>query len=96
MHNFYDQLRPDKRGERGRDTGKCEQAKALIEDRLLSPSSSGQELRVVKRQCLYHHLEKSTFWLKTPSRTAFVKLDRVGGQEEIAVEGKLSEVAEGI
>jgi len=72
------------------------QAKSLIEDRLLSLSTSGQKLRVVKRQCPCY-LEKSTSWLKPASRTVFVNLDRVGGQEEIAVEEKLSyEVAGGI
>lgn len=74
---------------------KDKQAKSLTEDRLLSPSSSGQKLRVVKR-CPHYHLEKSTSWLKTASRTVFVKLDGVGGQEEISVEEKLLEISEGI
>lgn len=91
MHNIYDLLRSEKREDRQVDARReYKQAKSLIEERLMSPHSSGQKVRF-KRQYLYYYLEKSMSRLKTLSKTACKARHALAGHEDVAVKEKLSQ-----
>lgn len=91
MHNIYDLLRSEKREDRQVDARReYKQAKSLIEERLMSPHSSGQKVRF-KRQYLYYYLEKSMSRLKILSKTACKARHALAGHEDVAVKEKLSQ-----
>lgn len=92
MHNIYDLLRSEKTEEDRQVDARREykQAKSLIEERLMSPHSSGQKVRF-KRQYLYYYLEKSMSRLKILSKTACKARHALAGHEDVAVKEKLSQ-----